>query len=259
MWRTICAHSVDKVRCTICLSQSESYWNAMCDCWCCKCEMLICSVATVSYVLDDVLIGSRTPNPSGGHQIKDGWVNNVLSFKLGKLGSWSQCHETLVPQKWTGALKGSEEPWKDLKSLYSQCHVGWIKYWSIKLDLSLNYFYAHYCKSSIKFIPLFLIKRNGSPSACGGPPVSALRWESGWRRHGRSAAAYCSAGRTFPLRYSANAKTYSLDLTRGWQLYSSVKSLCRCDFCDAVYTLNVHCVDSTELNHQSECDHVEPE
>lgn len=31
---------------------------------------------------------------------------------------------------------------------------------------------------------------------------SALKWELGWRRHGRSEAACCSTGRTFPLRYS---------------------------------------------------------
>lgn len=37
-------------------------------------------------------------------------------------------------------------------------------------------------------------------------PVSALRWELGWRTHGRSEAACCSAGRTSPPRYSASTK-----------------------------------------------------
>lgn len=70
-----------------------------------------------------------------------------------KLGSWSHS----VMKHWH--QKHELEPWKDLnplsvKSLYSQCHGGWIKYWSIKWYLSLNYFYAHYCKSSIKSIPM---------------------------------------------------------------------------------------------------------
>lgn len=56
--------------------------------------------------------------------------------------------------------------------------------------------------------PSFVVgKRKLSTRACWSwGSVSALRWALGWRIHERSEVACCSAGRTFPLRYSANTK-----------------------------------------------------
>lgn len=44
--------------------------------------------------------------------------------------------------------------------------------------------------------------------------ISALRWGWGWRRHGRSEAACCSTGRTFPPRCSVNIKEAQKDTAR---------------------------------------------